>query len=143
MTEIANALHTALLRIAERARDYVQDEAPYRTGDLRASHTVQSLGPGEVEMGTNWDYAVFVHEGTGLYGPRRQRIRPKNKKALYWPGADHPVKSVAGQRPNPYMERVRDRVVGDVEDIAAPLIGAAAAQELRHALGDIKVVISL
>jgi hypothetical protein len=143
MTEITNALHQALLRIAERARDYVQDEAPYRTGDLRASHTVQSLGPGNVEMGTNWDYAVFVHEGTGLYGPRKQRIRPKNKKALYWPGAAHPVKSVAGQRPNPYMERVRDRVVGDVENIAAPLIGDAAAAQLRRVVQDITVRISL
>lgn len=141
MTEITDALHQALLRIAERARDHVQSEAPYQTGDLRASHTVQSRGPGQVEMGTNWDYALFVHEGTGLYGPKKQRIRPKTKKALYWPGADHPVKSVAGQRPNPWLERVRDRVIPEIPALAEPLIGDAAARQLQSALRDIEITL--
>lgn len=141
MSEITDALHQALLRIAERARDHVQSEAPYQTGDLRASHTVQDLGPNEVQMGTNWDYALFVHEGTGLYGPKKERIRPKKKKALYWPGADHPVASVAGQRPNPWLERVLAKVVPEAESLAAPLIGEAAARQLQAALRDIEIKI--
>lgn len=141
MSEINDALQQALLKIAERARDHVQAEAPYRTGDLRASHTVQDIGPGQVGMGTNWDYAAFVHEGTGLYGPKKQRIRPKTKKALDWPGADHPVKSVAGQKPNPYLERVLAKVIPEAESLAAPLIGAAAARQLRSALQDITIII--
>ena len=34
-------------------------------------------------------YAIFIELGT-----KAHIIRPKNKKALYWPGADHPVKQV-------------------------------------------------
>ncbi|HEX3721247.1 MAG TPA: hypothetical protein VHV31_00555 [Nitrolancea sp.] len=48
-------------------------------------------------------YAPLVEFGT-----RPHRIEPKDKQALYWPGADHPVRFVnhPGTRPNPYMERI-------------------------------------
>jgi len=53
-------------------------------------------------------YAGYVHEGTGLYGPRKTLIRPKNKKALYWPGASHPVRSVRGMKPNPFLTKAAE-----------------------------------
>lgn len=48
-------------------------------------------------------YAEHVHEGTGLYGPHRTKIIPKSKKALYWPGATHPWKSVKGMKGRPFL----------------------------------------
>ena len=50
----------------------------------------------------------YVRYGTGVYGPRGERIRPTTKKALFWPGADHPVPSVAGMRPNDFVQPALD-----------------------------------
>lgn len=56
-----------------------------------------------VRVGTNVTYALHVELGTGLWGPKRAVIRPKTKKALYWPGARHPVAYVKGSRPQPFL----------------------------------------
>jgi len=39
-------------------------------------------------------------------------IRPRNKKALYWPGADHPVKLVhhPGTKGKPFLRPAADRL---------------------------------
>jgi hypothetical protein len=37
-------------------------------------------------------YAEYVHEGTGLYGPRRQKIVPKSKKSAVLAGCRAPGK---------------------------------------------------
>jgi hypothetical protein len=46
------------------------------------------------------EYAIYVEQGTGPYV-----IFPRNKKALFWEGASHPVKVVhhPGNRPRPYL----------------------------------------
>jgi hypothetical protein len=51
----------------------------------------------------------YVTKGTGIYGPSRHRIVPREKRALFWQGAAHPYRSVAGQRPNNFVKRVRNR----------------------------------
>lgn len=61
------------------------------TGRLRASITHNVRGGDTVEVGTNVAYAA-IHQFGGKTPPRT--IRPRNKKALSWPGARHPVKSV-------------------------------------------------
>lgn len=72
---------------------YVQDEgSAFNPG---AAITVRTTQPQKLE---------YVSQGTGIYGPRGQRIYPTTKRALYWPGADHPVRSVAGQQPNDFVE---------------------------------------
>lgn len=135
MTELADGITRALLKIAERAREHAWEAAPYRSGDLRASLTVQELDAATVAMGTNLEYAVFVHRGTGLHGPFRRRIVPTDKKALFWPGAAHPVKSVRGQPPQPFLRTALERVLPEAERLAAPEIGDAAARALVAALG--------
>ncbi len=59
-------------------------------GQLAASITAKATDTQAV-VGTNVEYAA-VHQFGGKIGPRI--IKPKNKKALFWPGAAHPVKSV-------------------------------------------------
>ncbi len=93
-------------------------EAPVVTSNLVNAITSEVSadgGTGTVRVTDAAPYAIFVHDGTGLFGPLKQPITPKNKKALYWPGAAHPVKSVKGQKPNPFM----DRALADVSDPAA------------------------
>src|SRR5487761_2097548 len=61
----------------------------------------------------------YVRKGTGIYGPSGQRIRPRRARALYWEGAQHPVRSVSGQKPNdfvtPALAVARDRAVARIQ----------------------------
>lgn len=94
---------------------------PVNNGRLRASITDQiELTPnGPVgRVGTNIEYALYVHEGTGIYGPKGQpyTIVPRSKKALafVWKGAPIPANGrggrhvykrvmVKGSRPKPFL----------------------------------------
>jgi hypothetical protein len=58
------------------------------TGDLR--RTIQATvaierGVPVGTIGTNKEYAIYVHEGTGIHGPRNELIRPKVASVLRWP----------------------------------------------------------
>lgn len=57
-------------------------------------------------------YAEYLEYGTGIYGPKKQRIYPKTKKALAF-GKDigggkkeYVFRSVAGMRPSPFIRPV-------------------------------------
>jgi hypothetical protein len=93
-------------------------------GRLRQSitHTVTSTGGSPaVQVGTNVSYALAVHNGTGVYGPRGTPITPKRGRFLVFEprggavitrrGATRLVfaKSVTGQRANPFLaDALRD-----------------------------------
>jgi hypothetical protein len=55
-----------------------------------------------------WWYPTASYAPLVEFGTKPHVIRPKDKQALYWPGADHPVRSVnhPGTKANPYMERI-------------------------------------
>jgi HK97 gp10 family phage protein len=68
-------------------RNLQSDPRRVNTGRLRSSIVTElqmTSGGFRVVVGTNVAYAKFVHEGTGLYGPKHALIRPKVKKALRW-----------------------------------------------------------
>lgn len=88
------------------------------TGLLRASIGVQLMSHPQglaIRIGTNVLYARYVHDGTGLYGPRRQLIRPKFAKVMVFKskiaGAKKGkygglvfVRSTKGMKPNPFLK---------------------------------------
>jgi hypothetical protein len=79
------------------------------TGLLRSSiHTelVSLGGKPAVRIGTNVYYAIFVHEGTGLYGPKGAYIYPKIAQFLSWKSKKGRVfaKRTRGMRPNPFLK---------------------------------------
>ncbi|OKI04929.1 hypothetical protein A6A06_09545 [Streptomyces sp. CB02923] len=83
-------------KAVERTGTDVQNEArrlaPVDTGRLRSSIVARQTGGGRrvgYEVGTNVNYAAAVEYGTAPHV-----IVPKNKKALAWPGAAHPVTKV-------------------------------------------------
>ena len=82
----------------------IKRNTPVKTSALKTSIRAD-FSPLRAIIAPHQPYALYVHEGTGIYGKSGQRIRPKTKKALYWKGALHPVKSVRGQKPQPFMER--------------------------------------
>ncbi|MGY4903314.1 HK97 gp10 family phage protein [Streptomyces sp. 900116325] len=83
-------------RAVDRTRIDVQNEArrraPVDTGRLRSSIVSRAENSGRsvgYVVGTNVKYAAAIEYGTDEYD-----IFPTNKRALYWPGARHPVAKV-------------------------------------------------
>jgi hypothetical protein len=97
---------------------------PFRTGFLLQSFG-QRLGALQGTWGPSINYGVS-YDTAVEFGTKPHTILPKNKKALYWPGAAHPVKSVnhPGTRPNPYMERI----VAASKDLINAQFGTALQQ---------------
>lgn len=80
-------------------------------GHLRASiNTELRMGlDGDLVMrvGSGLYYSLWVHDGTGIYGPRARPITPKKAKFLRWvdkAGTPHFAKSVRGMKPNTYLK---------------------------------------
>jgi len=71
-----------------RAQQIIAEEVTDRSGKLISSTNFEL----HVEGGTVWlefyndagEYALFQHEGTGIYGPNKRPIRPKKGKYLSW-----------------------------------------------------------
>lgn len=80
--------------------------APEKTGNLINMIGSEFSGSGfetEGKVISHAPYSIFVHEGTGIYGPSGLPIFPVTRQALFWPGAAHPVKMVKGQRSQPFL----------------------------------------
>lgn len=110
------AVQRALDDLAADLRDETERlivQRAYDTGRLSRAVTVQrsaegvravrsSAGVDEPDMLPRW-----ISHGTGIYGPRRQVIRPKKAKALRFVpkggGGVVYAKSVKGVRPREYM----------------------------------------
>jgi hypothetical protein len=90
-------------------------EAPMKTSNLKRTRTSKVNDDGSRgTLAFTAPYAGYVHEGTGLYGPHKTKIVPKNKQALYWPGASHPVRSVRGMKGRPWVRKASGEVNGAV-----------------------------
>lgn len=77
-----------MARRALRVQNEARRLAPVDTGRLRNSivwEVVLDAGVPVARVGSNVEYALAVHEGTGLYGPRHQRITPVRARVLAWP----------------------------------------------------------
>lgn len=66
---------------------------PVDEGRLKGSLTLEMSvedGLPIARVGSNLDYAIYVHEGTGLWSKTRPGpIRPVNAKILRWPGKNN------------------------------------------------------
>lgn len=101
-------------KVAPIAKEAMQHEAPVRTGALRRGIRYRTFEGG---ISGAWArfyvdspadrYTLFVIEGTAAH-----EIRPSTRKALFWPGADHPVAFVhhPGTQPNDFVGRAMDEV---------------------------------
>ncbi len=99
-------------RYTRRTANAARAGAPVDTGHLRASidtsvRTTSTRVIGRVS--SPLDYARFVHDGTGIYGPRRRPIRPKRAKMLaFRPKGGRTVvfaREVKGTKPRPFLLR--------------------------------------
>lgn len=90
-----------------------------KTGNLERTIRVQRVSERDAIIsaggGSRVGYARYVEEGTGLYGPRRRKIVPTNKKMLSWVGGGSRLtgrgkgsgrifaRSVKGRPATPYL----------------------------------------
>ncbi|MEG9884167.1 MAG: hypothetical protein V6Z86_06040 [Hyphomicrobiales bacterium] len=124
------------LHIAERLREIAtrQGNVPFgraQGGTLRKSHIVEPYGRSGARLAANTPYARAVHDGRPAIV-----IKPRRKKALYWPKAAHPVKAVRqpARRPNPWLMRAVKQLEREGLDFLRPEIGQAAVDDLERGL---------
>lgn len=108
VNQIQRALNQAMPLIALEISNELKIAVPVDTARLRSSIKVFSEGNTlKIFMA---DYGKHVEFGTLPH-----TITPKNKKALFWKGAKHPVKKVnhPGTRPNNFIRRtIRRKLPG-------------------------------
>ena len=117
-SDVQKVLKKSGFNIEARAKLNITNNGSVKTGHLRRGITTD-IGNMEVTVHTsNIKYARGVEEGT-----RPHTIRAKNKKALYWKGAKHPVKSVRhpGSKAKPFLipafEKEKEVIMKDLEKI--------------------------
>ena len=117
-SDVQKVLKKSGFNIEARAKRNISNNGSVKTGHLRRGITTD-VGNMEVTVHTsNIKYARGVEEGT-----RPHIIRAKGKKALYWKGAKHPVKSVRhpGSRAKPFLipafEKEKEVIMKDLEKI--------------------------
>ena len=107
---MTKSIWAGMVNLVEEIEARGKEEAPVKTSNLRR-HIVSSVSAdGKKGIVTSQaPYSEYVHRGTGLFGPFHTKIKPKIKKALFWPGAEHPYKSVKGMKPNPFFTRALEK----------------------------------
>lgn len=107
------------------------NEAPVDRGFLKSKigpPRVSVGGDGSlVELTSHAGYSKAVHDGT-----RAHTIYPSAKRALFWPGAEHPVRRVnhPGTKANPYMKRALDKTVARLTRLYAQMQSRIAEKAL-------------
>ena len=102
---LAHAPRKVVQEASKILKEAMQHEAPVRTGALRRGIHYRTYGTVESAYARFYDdedYAQFVLEGTAAHD-----IYPREKQALFWPGAEHPVPFVhhPGTKADPFTER--------------------------------------
>lgn len=106
------AIVAATVEIHKKA---IRGIVPWKTGTLVRTFSFNAVASQLMgKVFPTRDYALYVHEGT-----RPHVIMPKNKKALWWMGARHPMRSVRhpGTAGNPFLPRMVDAAMGNVNRI--------------------------
>jgi HK97 gp10 family phage protein len=93
-------------------------EAPVRTGNLRRSIEM-IYKPISISVTPKSAYSYFVHFGTGLFGDRKDLIRPKRAKVLAFKAGGKMIfaKYTKGQKPNAFVERTAQGVQPKINSI--------------------------
>ena len=117
-SDVQKVLKNSGFNIEARAKRNLSSNGSVKTGHLR-NGIATNVGNLEVTVHTsNIKYARIVEEGS-----RPHTIRAKGKKALYWKGARHPIKSVRhpGSKAKPYLipafEKEKEVIIKDIEKI--------------------------
>ena len=106
--KIKKILKNSAMTIQKDAISNLTKNGSVKTGHLRRGVANFRRGMTATVHASNVKYAVMVEKGT-----KAHIIKPKDKKALYWKGASHPVKQVnhPGSKAKPYLIPAFDKEV--------------------------------
>lgn len=118
------AISMALELMATEAWGNIARESPVDHGRLAGSFQLFHVSDNEYRISSEVIYASYVNEGTGPH-----EIVPTNAQALYWPGADHPVKRVnhPGTEANPFVDRALEGAGSRAAEFAERAVREAMA----------------
>ena len=106
-----------ILKLGKKVERKAKRLVPVDHGVLRNSISTELIirrGP-VARIGTKVKYALYVHEGTGIHGPKGQPIYPRNGKVLVFTtkkGKQVFARSVKGMKGTPYLRDALIFVVG-------------------------------
>lgn len=86
---------------ANRVLNAARRAAPVDQGNLRASIGVEFtvvMGDAVARVGSNLEYAIYVHQGTGIYGPRGAPIFPRSGRFMVWAVRNNNYVATGGSR---------------------------------------------
>jgi HK97 gp10 family phage protein len=107
--DVKGATRAGMINLTTRVEASARKNAPVRTANLANTGTNEVNADGTQGSVTfTAPYAGYVHQGTGLYGPHKTKIVPRGKRALYWPGAAHPVRSIRGMKGRPFLQKAAE-----------------------------------
>ena len=115
--KIKEVLKNSAFNIESKAKKNINSNKSVKTGHLMRSISTDAKGLEATIHTSNLKYASMVEFGT-----KAHVIRPKNKKALYWKGANRPVKQVnhPGSKAKPYLipafEDEKDKFINDLKE---------------------------
>ena len=98
--DVKKVVKNSAFNIERNAKSNLTKNKSVDTGHLRRGISTDIKGLDATIHTSNIKYAPGVE-----YGTRAHVIRAKNKKALYWKGAKHPVKQVnhPGSKAKPFL----------------------------------------
>jgi hypothetical protein len=104
---VAAAMDSVMADCVTGAKAAVPRRTTVLQGGIRMQPTQQQPG----KLVGRWGVFNILYAAAVELGTRAHIIRPKNKKALYWPGASHPVPLVhhPGSKAKPYLRPQVDR----------------------------------
>lgn len=103
-------------QLANNTKILFEKNTPIDSG--RASNAYQiKKSENQREITNDTKYLGWVNDGTGIYGPRHQVIRPRHASVLHfhWRGKEWFLKSVKGQKGQKFVERSMTEVMRSVE----------------------------
>lgn len=105
---VGRALYRRGVHVQSRARQL----CPVDTGRLRSSITVEMTSNRNrlaCRVGTNVKYALLVHDGTGIYGPKSRPIQPTHAQVLaFTPRGGDAVVFASSVRGSPAVPFLRE-----------------------------------
>lgn len=96
----SGAVTLDLLKRGQRVQNKAMQLCPKDSSKLAGSIAYEVRGSGEsmaVRVGTNIEYAIWVHEGTGIYAGKGY-IYPRKGRYLRWPNTNNAYRTTGGNR---------------------------------------------
>lgn len=106
-----------LEQTSSKGKQILQENTPKDSGAGAKAYKIKKSANKHI-ITNDKEYLPWVNDGTGIYGPRRQRITPKTANFLHfhWKGREWYLKSVRGQRPQKFVEVSMSEIVGSIPE---------------------------